>query len=121
VYLGDGGSYLLGAGLTVLLAESWGPGVALPVGVAALVLVAIPAAEVAFAAIRRLRGRSSLMAGDRGHPYDRLVQRGWPRPAASAAYIVAEVVLAAAAVGAALLLTGAVATGALTPDQETTP
>jgi UDP-GlcNAc:undecaprenyl-phosphate GlcNAc-1-phosphate transferase len=134
VYLGDGGSYLLGAGLTVLLAEAWGPGTPLPVGVAALVLVAIPVAEVAFAAIRRLRGRSSLMAGDRGHPYDRLVSRGWPRPA----YIVTELVLAAAAVGAVhldstgwaltaaafgamVLFAGALATGALTPDQETTP
>ncbi len=83
VYLGDGGSYLLGTALTVLLAESWGPGVPVPVGVAALALVALPVAEVAFAVVRRARGRRSLMAGDRGHPYDRLVARGWPRPAAS--------------------------------------
>lgn len=80
VYLGDGGSYLLGAALAVLVAEAWAPGRAVPVGTAALVMVAVPAGEVAFAAVRRLRGHQSLMAGDRGHPYDRLVDRGWARP-----------------------------------------
>jgi UDP-GlcNAc:undecaprenyl-phosphate GlcNAc-1-phosphate transferase len=135
VYLGDGGSYLLGTALTVLLAESWAPGRAVPVGTAALVIVAIPVGEVAFAAVRRLRGRSPLMAGDRGHPYDRLVDRGWARPLASTAYIGMEAVLAGAALvavhlgsmaaavtvdalGAVLLVASAMATGALTPDQE---
>jgi UDP-GlcNAc:undecaprenyl-phosphate GlcNAc-1-phosphate transferase len=135
VYLGDGGSYLLGTALTVLLAESWAPGRAVPVGTAALVIVAIPVGEVAFAAVRRLRGRSPLMAGDRGHPYDRLVDRGWARPLASTAYIGMEAVLVGAALvavhlgsmaaaitvdalGAVLLVASAMATGALTPDQE---
>ncbi len=135
VYLGDGGSYLLGTGLAVLLAESWGPGVPVPVGTAALVLVAVPVAEVAFAVVRRLRGRRSMMTGDRGHPYDRLVARGWPRPAASLAYMGMEAVLATGALvavhldsmtaavavdvaGAALLVASAVASGALTPDEE---
>jgi UDP-GlcNAc:undecaprenyl-phosphate/decaprenyl-phosphate GlcNAc-1-phosphate transferase len=135
IYLGDGGSYLLGTGLAVLLAESWAPGLAAPVGSAALAVVAIPVGEVAFAATRRLRGHSSLMAGDRGHPYDRLVDRGWPRPAASLAYIGMEAVLVAAAViavhlrsmaaslavdagAAVLLVASAVATGALAPDHE---
>jgi len=105
------------------------------VGTAALAVVAIPVGEVAFAATRRWRGHSSLMAGDRGHPYDRLVDRGWTRPAASLAYIGLEGVLVAAAViavhrrsmaaslavdavAAVLLLASAVATGALTPDRE---
>jgi hypothetical protein len=75
------------------------------------------------------------MAGDRGHPYDRLVDRGWARPLASAAYIGMEAVLTGAALvavhlgsmaaavtvdafGAVLLVASAMATGALTPDQE---
>ena len=138
IYLGDGGSYLLGTALVVLVAHSWGPYVATPVGVVSLVLVALPAGEVAFAVVRRLRGRRSVLAGDRGHPYDRLVARGWSRPAASAAYIVAQGVLAVGAVlayrqgslGAALavdvaggvaLVVAAGLSGALTPDKEIAP
>jgi UDP-GlcNAc:undecaprenyl-phosphate/decaprenyl-phosphate GlcNAc-1-phosphate transferase len=134
VYLGDGGSYLLGTGLVVLLAESWAPGVALTVGVAALALVALPVGEVCFAVVRRMRGGLSLLAGDRGHPYDRLVARGWPRPAASFAYIAAEGVLGAGALvavhlgatpvalavdlaAAALLTVAAALVGALSPEE----
>jgi UDP-N-acetylmuramyl pentapeptide phosphotransferase/UDP-N-acetylglucosamine-1-phosphate transferase len=136
VYLGDGGSYLLGAGLVVLLAASWAPGVATPVGVAALALVAVPSAEVAFAVVRRLRGRRSLVAGDRGHPYDRLVRRGWSVAATSGIYAAFTAVLAAGTVAAVqraspkaaiavdgaaalLLVVAGVATGALDPDEET--
>ena len=137
VYLGDGGSYLLGAALTALLAESWGPGIPVHIGIAALALVAVPVAEVAFAVVRRVRSHRSLLAGDRGHPYDRLVARGWPRPAASAAYIGMQALIAAAVVvvvhlgsepgavvvcGAAaiLLLMSAMVTGALAPDEART-
>ena len=77
----------------------------------------------------------SLMAGDRGHPYDRLVDRGWPRSAASLAYVGMEAVLVVGAVvavhlgsmaaalvvdivAAVVLVTAAMLTGALTPDQE---
>lgn len=133
VYLGDGGSYLLGTALCVLVAEAWAPGVDLATGVAVLALVAVPAAEVAFAIVRRLRGGASLVAGDRGHPYDRLVARGAAPLVASAAYVAAEALLAAGAVAAAragsvagavtvavaaagLLLAGAAAAGALAPD-----
>lgn len=132
VYLGDGGSYLLGTALCLLLAEAWAPGRATATGVAALAIVAVPVAEVAFAVVRRLRGGGSLMTGDRGHPYDRLVSRGWPRLAASGAYAGTEVVLAAAVVAAVrtggiavalcvalvaagLLVVGAAALGALAP------
>jgi UDP-GlcNAc:undecaprenyl-phosphate GlcNAc-1-phosphate transferase len=135
VYLGDGGSYLLGTALSVLLAESWAPGVAVHVGIAAPALVALVVGEVTFAVVRRVRSHRSLMAGDRGHPYDRLVDRGWPRPAASLAYIGVEAVLVAGVVvavhqrsttasvavdiaGAALVVAAAAATGALHPDQE---
>ena len=135
VYLGDGGSYLLGTGLVVLLGEAWRPGAAVTTGVAAFAVVAVPAAEVAFAVVRRLRGGRSVVAGDRGHPYDRLVDRGWPRTAASLAYIAMEALLAGGAVLAVVLASPAVAvavdvaaaivlvavaaaTGALTPDEE---
>ena len=138
IYLGDGGSYLLGTTLAVLLVQAWQPHVPASTGVAAFALVAIPAAEVAFAVVRRLRGRRSLLAGDRGHPYDRLVHRGWPRLSASAAYVVAQGVLTVGAVlafhrgslalavtvdvvGAVALVLAAGLVGALSPDQEVAP
>lgn len=138
IYLGDGGSYLLGTALVVLVADSWGPYVATPVGVVSLILVALPAAEVAFAVVRRLRGRQSVLAGDRGHPYDRLVARGWSRTSASAAYIVAQGVLAVGAVlayrqgslgaavavdvvGGVALVVAAGLSGSLAPDKEVAP
>ena len=67
VYLGDGGSYLLGSSLAVLLGAA-GPRGPPERSAAALALVAVPAAEVAFAMVRRLRGRRSVLAGDRGTP-----------------------------------------------------
>ena len=101
VYLGDGGAYFLGAASAALLASAWAPGRRHATGVAALLLVAVPAAEVSFAVLRRARARQPLLSGDRRHPYDLLVARGW-RPARSAlAYAGIEVVLAAAALGVA--------------------
>lgn len=138
IYLGDGGAYLLGTVLVILLTEAWGPYEATATGVAAFALVALPAAEVAFAVVRRLRGRASLLAGDRGHPYDRLVARGWPRPSASAAYIAAQGILTVGAVlayrrssltlavvvdvvGGLALAVAAGLVGALSPDEEVAP
>jgi UDP-GlcNAc:undecaprenyl-phosphate GlcNAc-1-phosphate transferase len=137
IYLGDGGAYLLGTALTVLVAGAWAPHLPTRVGLSALALVAVPAAEVAFAVVRRARGRQALTSGDRGHPYDRLVSRGWPRSAASLAYVGVEVVVAAGAVVLAhrgtllaviifdgavalLLVAAAFAAGALTPDRGAT-
>lgn len=97
IYLGDAGSYLVGTALALLLAEAWAPGHGDAVGVAGLLLVAVPAAEVLFAVIRRVRSRRPVVLGDRGHPYDRLVARGWPVIGASLAYVGAELVLAVAA------------------------
>jgi UDP-GlcNAc:undecaprenyl-phosphate/decaprenyl-phosphate GlcNAc-1-phosphate transferase len=95
IYLGDGGSYLLGAAMSVLLAYTWGDGVAVSTGLIALALLAVPVAEVLCAIVRRHRGKRPLLAGDRAHPYDLLVARGWTRTAASGAYIVLEVMMAA--------------------------
>jgi UDP-GlcNAc:undecaprenyl-phosphate GlcNAc-1-phosphate transferase len=138
IYLGDGGSYLLGTTLAVLLGLAWGPFVPTHVGVAAFALVALAAAEVAFAVVRRLRGRQSLVAGDRGHPYDRLVAQGWSRLSASAAYVAAQGILTVGSVlafrqaslalaitvdvvGGTALMVAAGLVGALSPDQEVAP
>ena len=102
IYLGDGGSYLLGASLTVLLTYAWGVGVASTNGVIALALLAVPVAEVACAIVRRRRSGRSLLKGDRGHPYDVLVARGWSRTAASGAYIGVEVAVLVVTVVAVL-------------------
>jgi len=91
IYLGDGGSYLLGTSMTVLLTYAWGVGVSSADGVVALALLALPVAEVACALVRRRRGGRSLLSGDRAHPYDLLVRRGWSRTAASGAYVAVEV------------------------------
>jgi UDP-GlcNAc:undecaprenyl-phosphate GlcNAc-1-phosphate transferase len=95
IYLGDGGSYLLGAAMTVLLTYAWGIGVRGPTSVIALALLAVPVAEVACAVVRRRRGRLPLFAGDRAHPYDLLVARGCSRTTASATYIAVEVMIVA--------------------------
>lgn len=116
VYLGDAGAYLLGTVMAILLAWAWAPGARSPVGVASLVVVAVPVAEVVFAVVRRLRARQSITRGDRRHPYDLVVARGWPRGAAALAYIGAEAVLGGAAVGAskAQTLAGPIATVVVT-------
>jgi UDP-GlcNAc:undecaprenyl-phosphate GlcNAc-1-phosphate transferase len=138
IYLGDGGTYLLGAALTILLARSWAPGSRPAVGTAALALVAIPVAEVACAIIRRRRGHRSLLAGDRGHPYDRLVDRGWRPLSATLSYLGASMVLSVVgvivahhaslgtAIGVDVLLAAALiglsaCSGGLSPDQEVCP
>jgi UDP-GlcNAc:undecaprenyl-phosphate GlcNAc-1-phosphate transferase len=96
IYLGDGGSYLLGAMMAVLLTEAWGVGVRRTTGVAALALLAVVVAEVVCAIVRRRRGGHPLLSGDRGHPYDQLVTRGWSRTTASVSYIAVEVAVAVA-------------------------
>jgi UDP-GlcNAc:undecaprenyl-phosphate/decaprenyl-phosphate GlcNAc-1-phosphate transferase len=134
IYLGDGGAYLVGTTLAVLVAEAWGPHRPARFGVAALAVVSVPVAELACAMVRRVRAGTSVMAGDRGHPYDRLVTRGWPRPVASLTYVGIQAVLATGAVlvayhatfgvavaydlaTAALLVGLAARAGGLTPDQ----
>ena len=93
IYLGDGGSYLIGASMAVFLTYAWGVGVPPATGVLALVLVVVPVAEVACAVVRRRRSGRSVLTGDRGHPYDLLVASGWPRPVASATYIAVEAIV----------------------------
>lgn len=53
IYLGDGGSYLLGTTLALLVVLSWGSRASLAASVTSLLFVALPVAEVAWAVIRR--------------------------------------------------------------------
>lgn len=98
VYLGDGGSYFLGAALSCLLASAWAPGEPMPKSVAALCMVALPVSEIFFALVRRLRGHRSITGGDRRHPYDLLVARGWSAWSADLAYASAQATIVAAAI-----------------------
>jgi UDP-N-acetylmuramyl pentapeptide phosphotransferase/UDP-N-acetylglucosamine-1-phosphate transferase len=77
IYLGDGGSYLIGTALallaaTALDAQGAAAWIALPL------LVSVPLADTAIAILRRARSRRPLFAGDRSHVYDQLADRGWP-------------------------------------------
>ena len=76
IYLGDGGSYLLGTALAVLLVSAWRPGREHALSLGAVLFVAVPVAEVAFAVVRRARAHAPLFTGDRSHIYDQMVQRG---------------------------------------------
>lgn len=111
VYLGDGGSYLLGAALAELLMLSWTPGSRSATGVAALLLVAVPAAELGVTVLRRFRAGSNLVSGDRGHSYDRMVAGGAPVPLVVFVFFAVQVFLVglAAAVRASRSLAVAVA------------
>lgn len=118
VYLGDGGAYLVGTALALLLGAAWNQHRPLALSVGALPLVACPAAEVGFAVLRRIRSGSHLFAGDRSHIYDQLVARGWSAMGAAGAYVISQAILAAGAVGAVRLPPGVagvvVGTSALT-------
>ena len=106
VFLGDGGSYLIGATAAGLLATAWAPGQSLGTAIGALALVALPTVELGLAVYRRARSRRSLFQGDRDHPYDHLVSRGWTPGSATAAYCGAELALAGAALVAGALSPG---------------
>ena len=93
IYLGDGGAYVIGGCLAVLVCLGWQSGVPASTSAASLLLVAYPVAEVVCAVIRRRRAGTSLMAGDRDHSYDVLVTRGWPVGVVSLACALGQAVL----------------------------
>ena len=106
VYLGDAGSYLLGTALAMLFLAA----VQLPAAEvsAAFLFVGVPVADTAVAIVRRMRARTPLLQGDRGHVYDQLVDRGWSVKVAVCACVGAQAVFTAAGIGIANL-SGAVA------------
>ena len=95
IYLGDGGAYLLGTALALLLASAWDADLAPAVAAGALAMVIVPVGEIVVAVIRRKRAGQPLFAGDRGHVYDQLVDRGWPAAKASLACVAVQAALAA--------------------------
>lgn len=98
IYLGDSGSYLIGAVLACLALGGLRHG-----GVSAkLVLplaVAVPVVDTALAIVRRWRSAHPLFQGDRAHLYDQLVDRGWPVDRVTAAAAMAQAAAAATALG----------------------
>lgn len=100
VYLGDSGSYLIGTALAMLfLAATQRPA---EVVSGACLFLAVPVADTAIAIVRRFRAGRPLLAGDRGHVYDQLVDRGWQAPTAVVACVAAQ----AALTGAGIAITG---------------
>ena len=75
VYLGDAGSYLIGTALAMLFVAASQHHAAVVSG--AFLFVGVPVADTTVAIVRRLRARTPLLRGDRGHVYDQLVDRGW--------------------------------------------
>jgi UDP-GlcNAc:undecaprenyl-phosphate GlcNAc-1-phosphate transferase len=107
IYLGDAGSYLVGAALAVLATSTIGSGGSVPTAAAAALLVGVPVADTTIAVIRRWRAKRPLFRGDRGHVYDQLVDRKWSPERATVACIAAQAVLALVAIGIAQLSDGA--------------
>jgi UDP-GlcNAc:undecaprenyl-phosphate GlcNAc-1-phosphate transferase len=106
IYLGDAGSYLVGAALAVLATSTIGSGGSVPTAAAAALLVGVPVADTTIAVIRRWRAKRPLFQGDRGHVYDQLVDRKWSPERATLACIAAQAVLALVAIGVAHLSDG---------------
>ena len=103
VYLGDGGAYLVGAALAMLVASAWSPERPLAVSLGSLLMVACPAGEVSVAVLRRRRSRARLLSGDRSHVYDQLVDGGWSAKRAVTVVVLVQAFLGAVAVGAVQL------------------
>jgi UDP-GlcNAc:undecaprenyl-phosphate GlcNAc-1-phosphate transferase len=78
IYLGDSGSTILGF-CAALLALVPPTSVHEPTLFAftPLILAGLPLVDAILAPIRRLRSGASLVLGDRGHVYDRMIARGW--------------------------------------------
>jgi UDP-GlcNAc:undecaprenyl-phosphate/decaprenyl-phosphate GlcNAc-1-phosphate transferase len=76
IYLGNGGSYLVGTALAMLLNATLDERQSIAVASGAVLFVAVPVADAVVAIVRRMRARRPLLYGDRGHVYDQLVDRG---------------------------------------------
>jgi UDP-GlcNAc:undecaprenyl-phosphate GlcNAc-1-phosphate transferase len=103
IYLGDGGSYLVGTALALLLAGAWGTGEPVALAAGAVLFVAVPLTNTSVAVVRRFRARRPLFQGDRGHVYDQLVDRGWAAQTVTAACIATAALLALVGVGVVAL------------------
>jgi len=99
IYLGDGGAYLTGTALALLAALLLDSRDMVATWTAVPLLVAVPVADTLVAIVRRARAHRPLLAGDRGHVYDQLVDRGRSRLAVTIALVAVQALLALAAVG----------------------
>ena len=81
VFLGDVGSYGMGALLAGAALAAWAGGVSVPLAVAPLVVYL---ADTAWVMARRAREGKPLTEAHREHAYQRLVQQGWPHTAVAA-------------------------------------
>jgi UDP-GlcNAc:undecaprenyl-phosphate GlcNAc-1-phosphate transferase len=95
IYLGDGGSYLVGTSLAMLLVVALTEGGSLSDSSGALLFVAVPIADTAVAIVRRVRAGRPLLQGDRGHVYDQLIDKAWDPIAVTTAFIGAQAALVA--------------------------
>jgi UDP-GlcNAc:undecaprenyl-phosphate GlcNAc-1-phosphate transferase len=104
LFLGDNGSYLLGAALAIaVLAE----GRTVPRLLGAATCLGVFLLDLVLAILRRAAGRASLTEGDRSHLYDQLQERGMSAAGTLAAVLLAHVAMIAAGVQTARLTTGA--------------
>jgi UDP-N-acetylmuramyl pentapeptide phosphotransferase/UDP-N-acetylglucosamine-1-phosphate transferase len=77
VFLGDSGSYLLGASAAIMLLATWllGPGFAVAVAPLTIYL-----ADTGFTLFRRAWRHQSLTLAHRDHVYQQLIRAGWSHP-----------------------------------------
>jgi UDP-N-acetylmuramyl pentapeptide phosphotransferase/UDP-N-acetylglucosamine-1-phosphate transferase len=81
-FLGDGGSYVVAAGLTYFVLTSTGSPVDaggdwMPEVVVGVALFGVFLVDLAVTLLRRTVARQPLFGGDRSHVYDQLADRGW--------------------------------------------
>ena len=77
IFLGDSGSYLLGAAIALLFLTTWllGPGLLI-----AVAPITIYLADTGSTLIQRIWKRESITIAHRDHVYQRLVRSGWSHP-----------------------------------------
>jgi UDP-GlcNAc:undecaprenyl-phosphate GlcNAc-1-phosphate transferase len=80
VFLGDVGSYGLGALISAAVVVGWASGVPLGLIVAPLLVYLV---DTGWVLVKKVRAGEPLMQAHRSHVYQRLVQLGWPHLAAS--------------------------------------
>jgi UDP-GlcNAc:undecaprenyl-phosphate GlcNAc-1-phosphate transferase len=76
IFMGDAGSMLLGLNAAVLMLLFCEPGF-IKFPLCALMVFALPIADMSLAMLRRWRNAQPIMMGDRSHFYDQLVDRGY--------------------------------------------
>jgi UDP-GlcNAc:undecaprenyl-phosphate GlcNAc-1-phosphate transferase len=113
IYLGDGGSYLIGTWLAILAVAAWhSPGHGRP-WTPAVLFVAVPILELLVAVVRRLRAGRHPFGGDRDHIYDQLVAKGRTPAGTVVAVVAAQAILVAGGLAVARLA-GALPAAAVT-------